>query len=156
MPPDQFHRLRRGPRLCGQLRTPPGVSFRYNERKAQPMRRPFRPPGSLAREETLSHHDQNTIEDGKGMQDLPHIVQESSRQQVSSAIPLSLEMFEYRMGMRLFRRLQPAEQDDLRGRENRQQDLARHTRVRAEQGIPELAGSIGKAGYHCDRGIITL
>ena len=145
---DQFHGQGSGACLGGQVRAPLGMMFSHHERQAQPVRSPFRPALRGLPEKMFSQHNHDAVEDGQGQQDFPHIVQEGSRQQVRGGLPGSLQPFEYLVSMHLFRRLHPAEEDELGGGEMGKQGFARDMLAGAEQGIPELAGAVGKAGYH--------
>ena len=98
------------------------------------------------------------------MQDFAHIMEQGSRQQIWMNLPGSFQAFEYLECMGLFRRLHPLEELLLSWCQGIKQRLAREALVGSKQGIPELAGTIGQAGYHhgntpaedADRRIITL
>ena len=113
MAADQFHRQGWCACLAGQVRTPPGMMRSHDEWQAPSMRSPCSPAQRGASEQTFSQHNHGTVEDGKGYQDFSHIVQESRRQQFRCNLPGSLQALEYLIGMYLFRRLHPPEEDKL-------------------------------------------
>src|SRR5664280_183387 len=147
MAADQLDGQGRSAGLDYQVRAPTGMLFSHNKWQMPSVRCPMRPAPCSLSEKKISQHNYGPIEDGNGHQDFTHIVQKCGCQQVRCCLPGSFQQLEKLISMQLFRRLHAPEKNQLCRCKVGEQRFARYALSWTEQGVPELAGAVSKAGY---------
>jgi hypothetical protein len=130
--------------MRGQVSSPGWVLRGHYEWPAESSGFPLSPVPGVFLEKMLAQHDDHAVKKGEWVQDLSDIVQQGSRQQFRVGLTGGFEPFKDLKGMRLLGKLHPAEQGDLRWAEMGQERSGLNPLSRAKQGIPELAGAVGK------------